>query len=126
VRNIKFNCVITCDLTPTLELQEQVAVLKQEGKKWSGSITVGVDHLLLIYCRVAGITGEQWSIDITTDCPGGTPDKIYSDSDKIPHGGAYEFFTSAKVPDLICGKAVGAAPTPAAGPTSPNKARKGA
>jgi hypothetical protein len=104
MQNVKFNCVVTCDHTPTLQLQQQPVVLKQDGKKWSGSSTVGTDHLLLIYCYVAGITGEAWAIDITTDCPTGTPDKIYNDGDKIPHGGSYAFYTSAKVPDTICGK----------------------
>jgi len=103
MRNVKFDCIVTCDFTPTLQLQEQDVVLKQSGKTWTGSSTVGVDHLLTIYCYVAGVTGEAWAIAITTDCPKGTPDKIYSDGDKIPHGGSYAFYSSAMVPDPICG-----------------------
>ncbi len=105
MRNVSFDCVVTCDLTPTLELQELEVDLQQSGKDWKGSITVGVDHMVLIHCYAAGITGEDWSIAVTTHCPTGTPDKIYVYSDTIPHGGAYEFYLQAKVPDTLCGAA---------------------
>jgi len=105
MRNVKFDCVVNCDYTPTLTLQQQNVVLNQNGTAWSGSITVAVDQVVLIYCYVAGANTDPWSLAVTTDCPNGTPDKIYSDGANLPHGGSYAFYTSAKVPDPICGGA---------------------
>jgi hypothetical protein len=105
MRNVKFDCIVACDYTPTLKMQQQEIVLRQNGTKWTGSITVAVDQVVLIYCYVAGTHVGSWSLDITTNCPKGTPDKIFSDGDPMPHGGSYAFYTSAKVADPICGAA---------------------
>jgi hypothetical protein len=102
LRKLTFKCAITSGLTPFINLQNQSVSLRQNGNVWTGSLAVDLDSLLNIAVTVSGINYSPWSVDITIDCPGGTPAKIFSRSGKIPHGGSEAFTTSTKVPDQPC------------------------
>lgn len=104
VRSVDLKCVVTCDLTPRLLLNDHPVDLLQSGKDWSGPATVQVTDLLDIECTVRGVADEDWSILITTKCPDGvTPDRVFSPpTGKIPSGGKFRFFAAAKVPATPC------------------------
>jgi hypothetical protein len=109
MRKLTFKCVITSGLTPFIDLQQKSVALSQNGATWSGSLAVDVDDTLNIAVTVSGINGSPWTVDITIDCPGGSPAKIFSRNGVIPHGGSEGFTTSAKVPAQPCGNPMGAA-----------------
>jgi hypothetical protein len=104
-RKLTFKCVVTSELTPFLDLQNQSVALHQNGSIWSGSLAVNVDDTLDIAATVNGVTGSTWSVDITIDCPGSSPAKIFSRNGTIPHGGSEAFKTSAKVSAQPCATA---------------------
>ena len=100
--NITFKCSISSTMVSFINLQGQPVRLSQNGTTWSGSLTVDVADTLVIAYTVTGITDSPWTVDITVDCPGGTPAKIFSSNGKIPHGGGEGHTTSAKVPANPC------------------------
>jgi hypothetical protein len=102
MRKLTFKCTLTSGLTPFIDLQKHSVPLHQSGNIWSGNLAVDVDDTLNIAVTVSGITDSPWSVDITIDCPSGTPAKIFSRSGTIPHGGSEAFTTSAKVPAQPC------------------------
>jgi hypothetical protein len=102
MRKLVFKCTIISGPTPFIDLQQQPVALHQNGNIWSGSLTVDIDDVLSIAATVSGVNGSPWAVDITVDCPGGSPGKIFSRSGTIPHGGSEAFKTSAKVPVQPC------------------------
>jgi hypothetical protein len=102
MRNLTFKCTITSGLTPFIDLQKHSVPLRQNGNIWSGSFAVDVDDTLNIAATVSGVVDSPWSVDITIDCPGKSPAKIFSRNGTIPHGGSEAFTTSAKVPAQPC------------------------
>jgi hypothetical protein len=100
--NITFKCVISSTMVPFINLQGQPVRLSQSGTTWSGSLTDDVGDTLVIAYTVTGITGSPWTVDITVDCSGGTPAKIFSSSGNIPHGGGEGHTTSASVAANPC------------------------
>lgn len=102
MRKLTFKCVVTSGLTPFLDLQQRSVALQQNGNTWSGSLAVDVNDTLNIAVTVNGINGSPWAVDITIDCPSGSPAKIFSRKGTIPHGGSEGFKTSAKVPAQPC------------------------
>jgi hypothetical protein len=102
MRKLTFKCTITSGLTPFIDLQTQPVALHQNGNVWSGSLAVEVDDTLNIAVTVTGIEGSPWAVDITIDCPGGSPAKIFSRNGTIPQGGSAGFTASAKVPAQPC------------------------
>jgi hypothetical protein len=102
MRKLTFKCTITSGLTPFIDLQQQAVALHQNGNIWSGSLGVDVDDTLNIAVTVSGVNGSPWTVDVTIDCPGGSPAKIFSRSGTIPHGGSEAFTTTAKVPAQPC------------------------
>ncbi len=101
-RKLTFKCAVTSGLTPFLNLQNTPVALKQNGNNWTGSSAVDVDDTLSIAVTVSGVNGSPWSVDITIDCPGGSPAKIFSRTGTIPKGGSQGFTASAKVPAQPC------------------------
>jgi hypothetical protein len=114
-RKLTFKCVITSGLTPFIDLQQQSVALQQNGNSWSGSLAVDVDDTLNLAVTVNGINGSPWTVDITIDCPGGSPAKIFSRNGTIPDGGSEGFKTSAKVPVDPCASKMGMAVVKAKG-----------
>ena len=104
MRKLTFKCVITSGMTPFIDLQQKPVALQQNGNTWSGSLPVDVDDTLNLAVSVNGINGSSWTVDITIDCPGGSPAKIFSRNGTIPHGGTEAFKTSAKVTADPCGQ----------------------
>lgn len=104
MRTLMFKCAITSGLTPFVDLQQRPVALHQNGNSWSGSLAVDVEDTLNIAVTVNGITGSPWKVDITIDCPDGSPAKIFSRNGTIPHGGSEGFKTSAKVPAQPCAR----------------------
>jgi len=104
MRKLSFKCAITGGVTPFIDLQQQSVALRQNGSTWSGSLTVDVDDTLNVAVTMNGINGSPWTVDITIECPGGPPAKIFSRNGTIPHGGSWAFTTSAKVPAQPCAK----------------------
>ena len=101
-RKLTFKCAITSGLTPFIDLQRQPVALRQNGNTWSGSLAVDVDDALNMAVTVNGVNGSPWTVDITIDCSGGSPAKIFSRNGTIPHGSSEGFKTSAKVPEKPC------------------------
>lgn len=103
-RVVRFKCVVTCDLTPTLRLNGGEIELIQDGKTWTGTKAVPVAELVDIHCKVCGVEDEDWTLAITTECDNGCdPDKIFvPPAGKIPSGGSFEFFASGRVPASPC------------------------
>jgi hypothetical protein len=99
---LSFKCAITCGFTPVMTLQGQPVALRQNGNAWSGSLAVDAGGTLNIAVTVTGINGSSWTVDITIDCPGGSPAKIFSRNGTIPNEGSDAFTTSAKVPAQPC------------------------
>jgi hypothetical protein len=99
---LTFKCAITGGLTPVMTLQGQPVALRQNGNTWSGSLAMGAGSTLNIAVTVTGINGSPWTVDITIDCPGGSPAKIFSRNGTIPKGGSDAFTASAKVPAQPC------------------------
>jgi len=97
-----FKCVISCTMTPFIDLQEQHVQLSQSGTTWTGTFTGDVGDTLKIAYTVTGITGSPWTVDITVDCGKNAPAKIFSDKGNIPHGGSEGHTTSAKVASDPC------------------------
>lgn len=102
MRRLTFKCTITSGLTPFISLQQQPVALRQNGNIWSGSLAVDVGDTLNIAATLSGITDSPWSVDITIECPGASPAKIFSRSGTIPQGGSEAFTTTAKVPAQPC------------------------
>jgi hypothetical protein len=102
LRALTFKCNIVSGLTPFIDLQQRPVALHQNGNNWSGSLAVDVDDTVSIAATLSGVTDSPWSVDITIDCPGGAPAKIFSRSGSIPHGGSEAFTTTAKVPAQPC------------------------
>lgn len=102
MRKLTFKCTVTSGLTPFIDLQKKPVPLQQNGNIWTGSVTVDVDDTLNIAVTVSGIVGSPWSVDVTIDCPGGSPAKIFSRNGTIPVGGSDAFTASAKVPAQPC------------------------
>jgi hypothetical protein len=100
--NITFKCAISSTMVPFINLQGKPVPLRQNGTTWSGSLMDDVGDTLVIAYTVTGITGSPWTVDITVDCPGGTPAKIFSSNGNIPHGGSEGHTTSAKVAANPC------------------------
>ena len=94
---IKFKCALSCTMTPFINLQGKPVPLTQNGTTWSGSQTDNVGDTLVIAYTVTGITGSPWTVDVTVDCPGKDPAKIFSSKGNIPHGGSEGHTTTAKV-----------------------------
>lgn len=101
-RELTFKCVVTSELTPFLDLQNRPVALHQNGSTWTGSLQVNVNDTLQVAATVNGITGSTWSVDITIDCPVGSPAKIFSRGGTIPHGGSQAFKTPVKLPAEPC------------------------
>jgi hypothetical protein len=100
--NLTFKCAISSTMVPFINLQGQPVRLSQSGTTWSGSLTNDVGDTLVIAYTVTGITASPWTVDITVDCPGGPPAKIFSSNGNIPHGGSEGHTTSAKVATNPC------------------------
>src|SRR5690242_1467760 len=103
MRQQTFKCTISSGMTPFISLQLQRVPLRPDGNTWSGNIAVDVDDKLDIAVTVSGIRGSPWTVDITIDCPGGSPAKVFSRNGPIPYGGSEGFTTSAFVPAQPCG-----------------------
>jgi hypothetical protein len=102
MRLLTFNCAISSTMTSFIDLQGQHVPLLQAGIVWSGSLPVYVTDTLNIAYTVTGITSSPWSVDITMDCPGAEPAKIFSRKGTIPQGGSEGHKTSAPVPADPC------------------------
>ena len=104
-RLVEFKCVVTCDLTPKLELNNNLIKLDRAGKDGTGSGPVDVTDTVEIHCKVRGVEGEAWTVIVTTKCSNGAPpDKIFSHTAPIPSGthGTFEFIVTSIVPATPC------------------------
>ncbi len=101
-RKLTFKCAVTSGLTLSSTLQNLPVALQQSGNNWTGSLAVDIDDTLNIAVTVTGGNYSPWSVDITIDCPGGSPAKIFSRNGTIPKGGSQAFTASAKVPAQPC------------------------
>jgi hypothetical protein len=99
---ITFKCAISSTMVSYINLQSKPVALHQSGTNWTGSLTLNVADTLEIAYTVTGITDSPWTVDVTVDCPGGTPAKIFSASGNIPHGGSVGDTKTVKVPANPC------------------------
>jgi hypothetical protein len=102
MRQLTFNCSISSTMVSFITLNGVSITLSQSGTNWTGKKAISLDDSLAIAVTCTGVTGSPWSVAITSDCPNGTPAKIFSSSGSIPHGGTQGFTTSVKVAQNPC------------------------
>jgi hypothetical protein len=98
---VTFKCVITCELTPFLALQDLDVTLKQSGTTWTGTQAVEVAATLKIAYTVNGTDNSNFTVTITPVCSAGTPQKVFDDQGTIP-GGSKGVTKTVPLPVPLC------------------------
>lgn len=99
--NVTFDCSLTCTSDAHLWVNEGEVNLDESGLTKTGQFTAQTRATLTLRATLEGVKSSAWSLDITPECPGSQPQKLWTRSGTFKKGGI-SLSGTGKVPDNPC------------------------